>query len=94
MEMQQGQPMEQGAEQQGGGSAEFIQNLGQGLQTLGELVSKTEGAPPEAAGLVEGIMQQFQQLIQVMSGEAAPEQGRGGAVPVQQAEGTPVGPQG
>ena len=92
---QEAAPAEQG---QGGGGdvGEFVQNLGQGIATLGELVSKTEGAPPEAGQLIQGIMQQFQQLVQVMAGEAAPAeepqgQGRAQAVPVNQPEGTPVG---
>lgn len=98
MPMDQEMPAEGAPQAEGGGNsvAEFVQNLGQGIATLGEMVAKTEGAPPEAAKLVEGLMAQFDQLIQVMSGgggepqEQMPQDQRPQAVPVQQAEGTPV----
>lgn len=93
-QMQGEQMPQEGAPDQGGGDvAGFVQNLGQGLATLGELVAKTEGAPPEAAQLVDGIMQQFDQLVQVMAGggaEKQPQPQNPQAVPVKQPEGTPV----
>lgn len=86
-------PAEGQAPAESGGVAEFVQNLGQGLSTLAEMVGKTEGAPPEAAQLVEGILGQFDQLIQVMQGGGAPQEPQSQApqkVPVDQPEGTPV----
>jgi hypothetical protein len=93
-EMAEQVPVDQGqAPQEAGGDqlAQLVQGVGQGISTLAEIVGKTPDAPPEAAQLAAGMMEQFQQLIQVMSGGGQPQQSQAPqAVPVQQAEGTPV----
>jgi len=91
---QEGQAMPQEGQQEGGDIGQFVQGLGQGIATLGEMVQKTEGAPPEAAQLVDQLMGTFDQLMQIMAGgggeQAAPQDQRAQAVPVQQPEGVPV----
>jgi len=82
-EQMQGAPAE-------GGADTFLQDLGQGLQTLGEMVQATPDAPPEAMQMVEQIMSMYEQLIQTMSGGGAPQDQGPQAVPVDQPEGTPV----
>jgi hypothetical protein len=95
MAMQPGMESAQGQEQPaapqegqaGGGSMEqFISNLGNGLSTLAEMVAATEGASPEAGQLIDGMMSNFDQLLQVMSGgggQAAPQNGKPNPVPVE-----------
>lgn len=90
---QEGQAPQDPAAQGGGDVGQFVQGLGQGLSTLGEMVQKTEGAPPEAAQLVDQLMQTFDQLIQVMAGGAqdqGPQPQKPNPVPMQQGEGIPV----
>lgn len=94
-EMPQGQAPQEGAPQEGGGDiAGFVQNLGQGIATLGEMVQATPDAPQEAGPLVDQLMQSFEQLVQVMAGgggqQAPADNGRPNPVPVNQPEGTPV----
>jgi len=81
-------------EQQGGAEqqvAELFQNVGQGLLLIGKYV---QGVAPDAMPAVEGILQQYDQLVQAVgqarqepqgqapSGPGAPE---AGAAQVQQA---------
>ena len=90
----QAMPQEGQAPQEGGDLGQFVKGIGQGIATLGEMVQKTEGAPPEAAQLVDQLMGTFDQLMQIMAGgggeQAAPQDQRAQAVPVQQPEGVPV----
>jgi hypothetical protein len=90
--VEQGQvPQEGGAPEGGDQLTQLVQGVGQGISTLAEIVGKTPDAPPEAAQLAAGMMEQFQQLIQVMSGGGQPQQEQPSqAVPVNQPEGTPV----
>lgn len=81
----------QGEEQGGDQLAAFVQNLGQGLSTLKEMVAATKGAPPQAVELADGIMAQYEQLLEVMSGGGQPQERGVRPEPVQQPEGQPVG---
>jgi hypothetical protein len=73
-----GAPPEGGGEQEAAGAlGELVNNVGQGLTMIADLVGKTQGAPPEAAQMAQGLLQGFQDLLGLMSGGAAP----GGAAP-------------
>jgi len=89
----QGQVPQEGGGQEGGADelGKFVANIGEGLSTLAEIVGKTEGAPPEAAQIAGGLLEQFQVLIQTLAGGGQPQQEQPSqAVPVNQPEGTPV----
>lgn len=77
---------EQMAAEQGGGDqasqvAELFQNVGQGIQMIGQYVQQTV---PDALPMIQGILEQYDQLIQVV-GQAR----QGGAQP----QGAQPGPQ-
>jgi hypothetical protein len=69
---------------EGGGDAgalgKLVDNVGQGLQMIADLVTKTPDAPPEAAQAASALLQGFQDLLGMMSGGGA----QGGAAPMQQ----------
>jgi hypothetical protein len=78
---------------QGGGNPEqMVQMVAESLGQLAQMAAQTS---PELAKGLQGMQQQFMQLIeQAMQGGGAPS--KGGAQPVQdqQGQGMPQGPQG
>ena len=60
--------------------AELFQNVGQGIQLIGQYV---QGATPDALPMVEDLMQRYQQLVQTVAqarqgGEQQAPQGQPG----------------
>jgi hypothetical protein len=65
----------QGAQDPKATLGQLVNNVGNGLNVIAELMSKTKGAPPEAAQKMNECMQSFQEALQIMSGEGqAPAQ--------------------
>ena len=69
-----GAPAEGGGEQEAAGAlGELVNNVGQGLQMIADLVGKTSDAPPEAAQIASGLLDGFSQLLNVMGGGGGPQ---------------------
>lgn len=82
--MEGGGEMEGGAPPAGdGGLGGLVNNVGQGLGMIAELVMQTPDAPQGAAEAAQGLMQGFQDLIAMMAG-GAPGGEAGGAKPMSQ----------
>ena len=68
--MMQQEQAQQGQDQGGGEVAKLFQNVGQGLMLIAQYVEK---AVPDAQDLVKGLLQGYEQLIQVIQNVAANE---------------------
>jgi hypothetical protein len=64
-------PVEGGGEptpEEGQAVSELVNNVGEGLTILADLVAKTKDAPPEAQQLAQGLIDGLGELINMMSG--------------------------
>lgn len=56
--------------------SQLVQSVGSGLSTLGQIMSKVQGLPEGAAEKMQGIVSEYQSLIEELSGggQEAPAQ--------------------
>lgn len=70
----QGQP--QGAPQ-GGGASQLVNQIHQGISTLLQLMSKSQGVDPKVMEEGQKVLQAYEEFISMLGGEKDPSAGEG-----------------